>query len=78
MFILNYKHICIFIIIVLTLWFLISILRAAMKKRKPVQPPSEPKYYLNTVGNGTRMVIGGFSHPNHLFAMNRVPYDGPI
>jgi hypothetical protein len=77
MFILNYKHICIFIIIVLILWFLISVLRASMKKRKPVQTP-DPKYYLNTVGNGTRMVIGGFSHPNHLFAMNRVPYDGPI
>ena len=77
MFVLNYKHICIFIIIVVILWILISILRAFMKKRKQAPPP-DPKYYLNTVGNGTRMVIGGFSHPNHLFAMNRVPYDGPI
>jgi len=50
-----------------------------MKKRKQAPPPQpEPKYYLNTVGNGTRMVIGGFSHPNHLFDMNRVPYDGPL
>jgi hypothetical protein len=48
-----------------------------MKKRKPV-PQAQPKYYQNNVGNGTRMVIGGFSHPNHLFAMNRVPYDGPL
>ena len=78
MFGINYKHICIFIIIVLILWFLISILRAFMKKRKQAPPPPEPKYYLNTVGNGTRMVIGGFSHPNHLFDMNRVPYDGPL
>jgi hypothetical protein len=77
MFVLNYKHICIFVIIVLILWILISILRAAMKKRKPV-PVAQPKYYQNNVGNGTRMVIGGFSHPNYLFAMNRVPYDGPL
>ena len=78
MFVLNYEHICIFIIIVLILWILIRFLRETMKKPNPVLQPPAPKYYQNNVGNGTRMVIGGFSHPNYLFAMNRVPYDGPI
>jgi len=76
--IVNHRHIIIFLIIILVLWFLITLLRILTRPKKIVKQQNEPKLYLNNVGNGTRMVIGGFSHPNYLYGMNRVPYDGPI
>jgi len=72
-----FRNICILIVIVLLLWLLISVLRNLTRPLRKKLPPA-PKLYENTSSNGTHMVIGGFSHPNYLYSMNRVPYNGPI
>jgi hypothetical protein len=76
---LDYRDIYILVIVMFVLWALIALLLFIFVK-KPKYKRATPKapLYLNTTGNGTHMVIGGFSHPNYLMSMNRVPYNGPL
>ena len=71
-----FRNICILIVIVLLLALLITLLRKLIRPQRKSKPA--PKLYENNSSNGTHMVIGGFSHPNYLYSMNRVPYNGPI
>ncbi len=68
---------CLLIIIVICVIFsLHTFYKVSKRSYKPANNLN--KMYLNTQGNGTTMVIGGFSSPNHLYGMNMVPYSGPL
>jgi hypothetical protein len=70
----NYKIILISLLILVVIIIILKI-----TTRKPIiKTKSMPKLYMNNQGNGTNMVIGGFSSPNHLYSMNMVPYNGPL
>ena len=73
----SYKGLIVCLLIIIVICVIFS-LRTFYKVSKRSQANSLNKMYLNNQGNGTTMVIGGFSAPNHLYGMNMVPYSGPL
>lgn len=73
----GYKTLLIFVLIIVIICGIFALIKFNTKHRYYIKPAAT-RLYLNNQGNGTNMVLGGFSSPNHLYGMNMVPYNGPL
>lgn len=65
----TYNYIYIFLCIVFCLWICITLLKLLLKPHKIT--------HNNGVALQQELIVGGFSHPNYVSSMTRVPYHEP-